>query len=176
MKQGEKGFSYVELIVAIAIIALISGAAAIAIFQVLKGTEHNNNYVTAVRQVQNAGYWISQDMQMAQSATADNLTPPDFLILRWTNLDDPDNPVYHSATYFFEDLIDGIGTLKRGHWSSAGANEQTLVAQYIYFDPDDPNETSNASYQSPLLTVQLTALIKDDKETREYKINHRPNF
>ena len=176
MKLNEKGFTAIELAVAITIMALVGSAAATATFQVFKGTERNNNYITTVRQVQNAGYWICRDAWMAQSATADNLTPPDFLILRWTELDDPDDPVYHSATYFFEDLTDGIGKLKRGHWSSAGANEQTLVAEHIYYDPDDPDNTSKANYQSPLLTVQLTSLVEDDKETKEYKIKHRPNF
>ncbi len=176
MKLGEKGFTYVELIVAITIMALASGAAAIATFQVLKGTERNNNYMTAVRQVQNAGYWISRDTQMAQNVTADNLTAPDFLVLSWTETDYTDDPTYHSVTYFFEGLTDGTGKLKRNHWSSAGANEQTLIAEYIYYNPDDPNNTSKASYQSPALTVQLTALSEEILETREYKINRRSNF
>lgn len=175
MKSGEKGFTYIELVVAIAIAALIAGAAAITTFQVLKGTGRNNDYVTAVRQVQNAGHWISRDTQMAQSIIADNLTPPDFLVMRWTE-NYAEDPVYHSATYFFEDLADGIGKLKRSHWSSAGVNEETLVAEYIYYNPDDPGNTSKASYNSPELTVQLTALRKETRETREYKTNHRPNF
>ncbi len=58
MKRGERGFTLLELVVAAAIITLASGAAGIATFQVFKGTERNNNYMTAVRQVQNAGYWI----------------------------------------------------------------------------------------------------------------------
>jgi len=176
MKQGEKGFTHIELIVAITIIALISGATAMATFQVFHGTERSNNHMTAVRQVHNAGYWISRDTQMAQSVTTDNLTLPDFLVLSWTERDYADEPTYHSVTYFFEDLTDGIGKLKRSHWSSAGANEQTLVAQYIYYDPDDPDDTSEASYQSPALTVQLTALFEETKETREYRINRRPNL
>jgi len=104
MKLGEKGFTYIELIVALAIIALISGATANATFQVLRGTGHNNDHMTAVRQVHNAGYWISRDAQMAQSVTADNLTQPDFLVLNWTEWDYADDPTYHSVTYFFEDL------------------------------------------------------------------------
>ena len=176
MKQGEKGFTYIELVVAIAIIALISGATATATFQVFQGTERSNNHMTAVRQVHNAGYRISRDAQMAQSVTADNLTLPDFLVLSWTERDYADEPTYHSVTYFFEDLTDGIGKLKRNHWSSAGANEQTLVADYIYYDPDDSDDTSKASYQSPVLTVQLTALFEETRETREYRINHRPNL
>ena len=176
MKLGEKGYTFIELVVAIAIIALVSGAAAIATFQVFKGTERNNNYMTAVRQVHNAGYWISRDTQMAQSVTADNLTAPDFLLLTWTEWDDAGAPTYHSVTYFFEDLTDGIGKLKRNHWSSAGASEQTLVAEYIYYNPDDPDNTSKASYQSPVLTVQLTALSEEILETREYRINRRSNL
>ena len=176
MKQGEKGFTNLELVVAIAIIALVGSAAAAATFQVFQGTERSNNHMTAVRQVHNAGYRISRDAQMAESVTADNLTLPDFLVLSWTEWDYADEPTYHSVTYFFEDLTDGIGKLKRNHWSSAGANEQTLVADYIYYDPDDSDDTSKASYQSPVLTVQLTALFEETRETREYRINHRPNL
>jgi len=176
MKPGEKGFTYIELIVALTIMVLASGAASIATFQVFRGTERNNDYITAVRQVQNASYWISRDAQMAQSVTADNLTSPDFLVLSWTEWDDADEEIYHSTTYFFADLTDGIGKLKRSHWSSAGANEQTLIAEYIYYDPGDSDNTSKASYQSPVLTVQLTALFKESTETREYRIKHRPNL
>jgi len=80
MKHGEKGFTFIELVVALAIIVLASGAAAIATFQVFKGTERNNDYLTVVRQVQNASYWISRDTQTAQTVTADNLAAPNFLI------------------------------------------------------------------------------------------------
>jgi prepilin-type N-terminal cleavage/methylation domain-containing protein len=176
MKQGEKGFSYIELLIAATIISLVAGAAAITAFQVFPGTERNNNYITAVHQVQSAGFWISRDSQMAQTIMTDNLTSPDFLVINWTDWDDPTDPVYHSATYFFADLTDGIGKLKRTHWSSAGASEETLVAEHIYYAPGDPDDTSQVSYQAPVLTVQLTALAKDTMETREYKISHRINF
>ena len=176
MKPGEKGFTFIELVVALAIIVLASGAAAIATFQVCKGTERNNDYLTVVRQVQNASYWISHDTQTAQTVTADNLTSPNFLILNWTEWDEEDNPIYHSATYFFEDMTDGIGKLKRTHWSSAGANEQALIAEYIYYDPGNPDETSKVDYQSPLLTVQLTAIFEEAIETRECRVNNRPNL
>ena len=176
MKQDEKGSTAVQLIVAVAIIALVGSAAAAATFQVLKGTERNGDHMTAARQVQNAGYWISRDAQMAQSVIADNLTPPDFLVLSWTEWDDAGDPTYHSVTYFLEDLADGTGKLKRSYWSSAGANEQTLVAEHIYCYSDDPDRTSEVSYQSPVLTVRLTAFLEETSETREYRIIRRPNF
>ncbi len=176
MKLGEKGFTYIELIVALAILTLIGSATATATFQVLRVTERNNDHMTVVRQAQNAGYWLSRDAQMAQSVTADGLTSPDFLVLNWTERDYVDDPTYHSVTYFFEGLTDGVGKLKRSHWSSTGINEQTLVAKYIYYDPDDPDNTSKASYQSPVLNLQLTSLFEKARETREYRINLRPNF
>jgi hypothetical protein len=156
--------------------ALVSMAACTAIFQVFKGTERNNGYTTVVRQVQNAGYWISRDAQMADNVTAANLTGDDFLILYWTDWDDPDNPVEHSATYFLTQLTNGIGQMKRSHWSSAGANEETLVADYIYYAPGDPINTSKAFYQTPELTVKLTTIFDETFETREYKITQRPNY
>lgn len=176
MKHGEKGYTLIELIIAITIMVLVSGAAGAIIFQILRNIERNNDHITAVRQVQNAGYWISRDAQMAHSVNVDNLTSPDFLILNWTERDYADEPTYHTATYFFQDVTDGIGRLKRSHWSSAGANEETLVAEYIYYDPDDLDDTSKADYQAPTLTVQLTAVYDEAIETREYRISHRPNL
>ena len=177
MKPGEKGYALVELLIAITIIALVSGAAGAATFQVLKNTERNNDYMTAVRQVENAGYWISRDAQMALSMnTTANLTLPDFLSLSWTEWDVEGDPIYHSANYSFEDLTDGIGKLKRTYGSSAGASEQTLVAQYIYYDPDDVDATSNTSYENPVLTVKLTAVFEEFVETREYNIKRRPGL
>lgn len=176
MKNDEKGYTFIELIISITIIVLVSGAASIAIFQILKGTETNNTHMNAVRQVQNAGYWISRDSQMAQSVNTDNLTPPDFIAFNWTEWDDQNEEIYHTATYSFEDLTDDTGKLKRTHWSSAGANEQTLIATHIYYAPADPDDTSKASYQAPVLTLQLTSLVEDAMEVREYRIKHRPNI
>ena len=99
MKPGEKGYTYVELLIAITVMALASLAAGAAIFQVFKNTERNNDRITVVCQVQNAGYWISRDAQMALSvSTTDNLSPPDFLGVNWTEWDDAGDPIYHSVT------------------------------------------------------------------------------
>jgi len=70
MKLGEKGFTLIELLMVIAIVALIANAAAMSTFQVLRNTEGNRNKMTAVNQVQNAGYWISLDAQRAQTVEA----------------------------------------------------------------------------------------------------------
>jgi len=176
MKPGEKGYTLIELLIAITIMVAASGAAGAAIFQVVRGTEHNNDHMTVVRQVENAGYWISRDAQMARVVTTtDNLTLPVFLSLSWTEWDDDGNSIYHSANYSFEGLTDGVGKLKRTY-ASGNTSEQTLIAQYIYYNPDDTDSTSNTTYESPVLTLKLTAVFEDIQETREYKIKRRPDL
>lgn len=176
MRHSERGFTIIETVVALTIISLIAGAATMTTFQVLKYTDGSDSKMTAVRQVQNAGYWISRDAQMAEGVVTDNLSSPNFIVMNWTERDYVSDDVYHSVTYFFDGLSGGIGKLKRNHWSSAGANYDTLIAEYICYDPGDPVNTSNVSYQKPALTVKLTALFGDARETREYRVNRRSNF
>lgn len=178
MKVSEKGFTLIELLISISIISATIAAAGAAIYQMMSNTQRNADHMTAVRQVENAGAWISRDAQMALSANGtEDLTLPDFLVLAWTTWDATGaNPVYHSARYFFEGLTGGVGTLMRNHWSSDGANQTTLIAQYIYYDSSDITNTSNANYENPLLTVKLTGTSEDILESREYKIKRRPNY
>jgi len=177
MRPNEKGFALVELAVGVAIVALIGSATATAIFQVITVSERSDDHMTAVQQVQNAGYWVSHDAQIAEGIFTDDLGSPNFLVLTWTEHDySGGDSTYHSVTYFFDDLSSGVGELKRNHWSSAGADQNTLIAKYIYYDPADPDSTSKASYQSPVLTVKLTTLSGEVSESREYRVVHRPNF
>lgn len=175
MKPGKKGFTLIELVIAMTITVLISGASTIALSQIYGGTDRNNNHLTAVRQVESAGFWISRDAQRAQSISTDNLTSPDFLLLAWTEWDGAGTPTHYSVRYFFDNVTANIGRLKRNLWSSAGANQQTLVGLNLYYNPDDSDNTSKVSYQSTVLTVRLTAILAKAHETREYRIKRRPN-
>ena len=177
MKHGEIGFTIIELTVTLAVISLIGAAAVLTTFQVMKYTERGNSHMTAVCQVQNAGYWINRDTQRAEGVNTDNLSPNQLFILSWIEHDySQDDSTYHSITYFFEELSGGIGKLKRSHWSSAGANEEVLVAKYIHYDDTDPANSSYASYEGAVLTIQLKAVVGEAVETRLYKISHRPNL
>ena len=176
MREDERGFSTIEIIVAILIMSMIALGAGMTIFQVIKVTAQSDSHMTALQQVQNAGFWISRDAQMADNVTTENLSGTNFLVLSWTEVDDSDNTTDHSVTYFFDELSGGIGRLKRNHSSSAGLNNETLVAQYICYDPSDPVNTSNVSYTSPSLIVKLVAIFADASETREYQVSCRPKL
>jgi len=168
MKQGDKGFTAIELLVAITITALIGSAAAVATFQVFTGAKRNNDRMTVIRQVQNAGYWISRDTQMAQSVTTDNLAPPDFLVLSWTEEASGDE---YQVVYTLGNILESeLKKLHRNQSVNGEASTTTLVAQYI--DPD-PKKTK-CEFTNGLLTLTVTATVGNgsltESETRTYKI------
>jgi len=173
MKQGERGLTLIELAVTVAIVALIAAGANMSIFQVLKGTERNNDHMTAVNQVQKAGYWVSRDTQMAQSVDTinDPETPEDeFITLQWTNWENGD---VHKIVYTFHDMAGGLKKLKRQYviHDASGVetgNAITLVAEYI----------SSASFSEQDSTWKLTVRAQPGTgtETREYEVKPRVNM
>jgi len=170
MKLGEKGFTLVELLVAITIMVLASGAAGAAIFQIFRGTERNSNHMTAVRQVQNAGYWISRDAQMAQSV---NLTSPNFLMLSWTEANSGDE---YQVVYTLENMPGSeLKELRRNQSINGGGSTATLVAQYI----DSDLEKTTCESANGTLTLTVMATVGEgapmQSETRTYKLVPRPS-
>ncbi len=113
MREDEHGLSTIELIVSLLIMSMIGLGAMMTIFQVIRITAQSDSRMTARQQVQNTGFWISRDAQMADNVTTDNLSGTNFLVLSWTEVDDSDNATDHSVTYFLEELSGGIGKLKR---------------------------------------------------------------
>lgn len=157
--NNQRGFTLIELMVAIAITALITGGIASAIFQVFNVNTLNSNQMFAIRQVQNAGYWISQDSQMGQTITPGAVDgfPLD---LSWTDWDG----VLHEVTY------DITGDeLRRSHSIGGGAPVETLVAQSI--------SSISCEFVVGKLTLTVTASVGGSKpvsETRTYEITPRP--
>jgi prepilin-type N-terminal cleavage/methylation domain-containing protein len=173
MRKQEIGFTIIELLVASAIMALASIAAGMALWQIFGGTEDNNDRMTAVHQVQNAGYWISRDTQMAISVnTTDNLTFPGYLRLGWTEWDDAGDPTYHLIQYTLENGSNNLYSMKRTHSIVGGSTTETSVADYIYYQPGSAN-SSYTSHNGSIIHVNITSIFKDMGESREYFIKRR---
>jgi len=138
--KSQTGFTLIELMLAIAISGIITGGITATIFQVFDGSARTNNHMTAVRQVQNAGYWVSHDAQMAQHVYLEwgGETPVGSkfpLRLTWTDWDDKDE---HEVIYTLEPHGEPK-LLQREHViRDAGGvvikDEVAIIAQFI--DPD----------------------------------------
>ncbi len=177
MTRDQRGFTLVEMPIALAIGALIALGAAISIFQVMESSPLVVDRFTTTRSVQNAAHWISRDAESAENVRVDDLVSPDFLALEWTVYSfDEDPSIYHTVTYSFVGLSQGVGKLQRYHWSSDGINETTVVAEHVYYDPADPTNTSKASYQDSQLTVKIASRFRDSSGSKEYIIVRRPNL
>jgi prepilin-type N-terminal cleavage/methylation domain-containing protein len=167
--KNQRGFTLVEMLIAIAVTALIVGGIAMAIFQTVTVNARNSSHMTTVRQVQNAGHWISQDTQMAQEV--DPAADPDGfpLTLTWTEwADSTENTVIYSITADDE--------LKRTHTRTPGGTTEMIVARFINTDP----ALTKCELSGDVLTVTVTATVSDftgeTSETRVYEINPRPNI
>ncbi|MFC2044083.1 prepilin-type N-terminal cleavage/methylation domain-containing protein [Chloroflexota bacterium] len=167
MKLREKGYTLVELLIAVTIMVVASGAAGAAIFQVIRNTERNNDHMAALLQVQNAGYWISRDARMAQSVTTD-LSLPELLIVSWNEYDTSDQ---YQVTYNLEDMAEGgFKKLFRNQSVNDSANITSFVAQYIDSEP----EKTSCNFTSGILSLTITATVGEgsltQSETRIYEV------
>ena len=167
-KMGEKGFTLIELVVGLSIAAFVVGAASMTTITMMRLTPQNTDWAVALRQVQNAGYWISHDVQMSQTTVADtDPGTPTFLTLtvpEW----ETDAVVDKTIVYEFEDMPDGLKRLMRNNQTDV---EETMIAESISGDNDD----TNASYDdtSGTLTFTITATSGTATVTRQYEAMQR---
>ena len=169
INKKQRGFTLIELLIAIAITSLITGGITTAIFQTFTVNARTSSHMTAVRQVQNAGHWISQDAQMAQDVEPSGATGFNPLTLTWTEwVDSTDNVVTYTIT------VDG--ELKRSHSEDGGVPSEMIVARYIDTDPTK----TKCELIGDVLTVTITAAVGDYpetvSETRVYEVIRRPNI
>jgi len=161
--------------VAIAITALIVGVIVMSIFQIFIVNALSSNHMKAVRQVQNAGYWINHDVQMAQSVAP--AEAPDIdgfpLTLIWTEWEGDE----HQVIYVYDTVGD---RLQREHYTNYDTDDPDepdstiFVAEYI-----QSIEVAPRPFTGGELTLTVTATVgtwpQVETETRVYEIVPRPS-
>ena len=121
LRRNEKGFTLLELLAVIGISGIITGVMSMTIIMMMKVSAQSNDYAVALQQVQNAGYWITRDVMMAQTVTPE----PSPGVLLTIELDESDGSTT-TVDYIFE----GDNKLKR----QVNGSSSILIAQYILQD------------------------------------------
>jgi prepilin-type N-terminal cleavage/methylation domain-containing protein len=78
--KGERGYTLVELLIAIAISGFLMTSLGLVVQQTVTVPERGNSQVNTRHAIQNASHWVSLDGQMAKSASGGSglaLTLPD---------------------------------------------------------------------------------------------------
>ncbi len=171
MKLNEKGFTFVELAVVIAISALLALGAGTTTIQMLQHSRSSTNWSNAVRQAQNIGYWVSNDAQMAKTieigddpGTAGEV---EFIIVHWKDGETGDT---HKIRYIWLDSVDSLKKMKRNEVTKDNdgveiGNKTTLVADNI--------NTATFSEITGGWQLNVETRSGDKSVTREYDISQR---
>lgn len=166
LKRHEKGFTLIELLVALGILGAIMGVMTAAVILIMKTSSQNNEWNVNLRQVQNAGYWISKDALMAQEVKTNK--PGVFLSLSWSDW----NGDSYIVDYVYVVLEDNTTLMRQ---LNNNDDSEFLIAQYIV--PADT--TCEWISEENKLKVTIRASVHGDGDEgryveRIYEISPRP--
>jgi prepilin-type N-terminal cleavage/methylation domain-containing protein len=128
INKDQRGFTLLEMLLALLIVGIIAGGITAAIFQVVMSSARTNNHMTAVRQVESAGYWVSHDVQMAGNVTLARDADGFPLSLSWIESLGPPK-VFAYTTYTIE------GSDLKRQQVVGSQTTTTTVARFIVLDP-----------------------------------------
>lgn len=153
LKKNQWGFTLMEVTVAIAITSMIGVGVTMAISQVFNVNALSNNRITAVKQLENAIYWINHDAQMAQIVQPNGGSgfPLNLSWIEWDN-------TMHQVSYTLED-----NELHRSHSINGSEPIQNVVATHINSDED----MTNCQFVNGVLTFKITASVSGFRSINE---------
>ena len=150
----QKGFTLVEILIALGITALITGVLGTAIFQIFDRSVRGQDTLRALNDIQNAGRWLYLDGGRAETTDLVNDAPSvNSMTLNWTSDGQP-----HAATYALTN-----SELIRNHNGT-----QTTVARYV--------SVADFSISNDLITINLTSSPGSTGVSKQiiYKVWLRP--
>ncbi len=154
--RSQKGFTFIEFIVAMALTGLIGVAASAAAYQVINVKALSENHIIAVKQVENAAYWINLDVRMSQTVlpAGGGGFPLNLSWIEWDN-------TTHDVRYTISN-----GELQRSSSINGAEPTQMMVANYI----DGNADQTNCQYANGVFTFKVTASVAGFRPATETRM------
>ena len=166
LKTGQRGFTLIELTVALAIACVLGAGMGTLIFQTSTTSASSTARMVAVKQVESAVHWINRDAQQAQKIEPQSA--PDLLKLTWVSWED-------DVTYVVTYTRSGQNLLRK-YSVGGGFPAISTVASFIDFSPSKTNCSYDFANHKLTLTISsnTTSGGKQASETRISQIIPRP--
>jgi Tfp pilus assembly protein PilW len=158
----QNGFSQIEIIASLALAGLLTTGVTAFVFHTINVTVNTQNRMQAIMQVENAGYWMSRDIQMSDNFTlGENAGFP--MQLAWKDIDQNEYEVTYSLnqTSIIRSLI---------------KNEESPIHNLIAQDINASASLTNLNSIDGLLVLNITSTSEDIDVSRTYKIKPRLDF
>jgi prepilin-type N-terminal cleavage/methylation domain-containing protein len=164
--KKESGFTLIELLISTAILAVVVAGLSLTINTIMNTYNIARDKSIALRQVQNAGYWMTQDIQRVESPPP-NLTAFPIQIQCYTgdDLSDTETIAYSIVT---ENEVNRI-------YKSVDGGQNMLIADYIINIPGKTgisSSTDNVTGEK-YYVLEITASFKEAEESGVYVIKPR---
>lgn len=168
--KGERGFTFIEVLVAVSVSALLAIGAGMTTMQMFTTSRQNSEWNMALRQAQSVGHRVTQDILMVN--TVDIGDDPgtgdvEFISVFWKDWENGDT---YDISYLWFDAEDSLKKLKRrevirDNGGAVISDATSLVATNIH------EATLTEQTNSWRLTVETRSGEKS--VTSEYEISRR---
>ena len=160
IRKDQRGLTLVELMIAIALAGIVTAGITMLISNVFATSARTSNHMTAVRQVQSAGYWVSKDALQAQNVTPDGGDSGFPLTLTW-EWEGTKNEVTYTIT--------ADNKLQRTRSVGGVVTNTGVIAQFI------DSAKTEVELVGGVLRFKVTATVGGQSETRVYEVEPRPD-
>ena len=159
----QKGFTLIEVMVAMAVGGIVMAGVVLGIYQVVWGTARSSDQVVALTDINHAALYIKKDLQMVQrtSLTDGEPTPQSSANLSWTDYTgfEPEDERNHFSAY----VLSGTDLMRTYDGTVS------IVGRYI--------TSIGFTQDGRVITVVITATapgISERNETLEFSVKMRP--
>jgi len=151
MSFDRRGVTLVETLLAASITAMIVGVLGSALFLFWRATEQGNDEYRALHDVQNAGFWITRDGEMAQSTSlTPGADPVQSMTLNWTDGGQAHTVTYSLSSASLQRDEDGSVSAVARHVSAVGfsiSSERVITADITSAPEGRWGVTEQATYK-----------------------------